>query len=99
MSNATIDIATPDGTVDTIVVHPVDGRPHPGVLFYMDAFGLRDRLEEMAGRIAERGYHVMVPNVFYRHGRAPLVEDLPDLLRPEKRPKMMEALGPFLQSM
>jgi carboxymethylenebutenolidase len=76
-----------------------DGGTHPGVLFYMDAFGLRPQLNQMAERLASHGYVVLVPNVFYRHGRAPLVADPPDLLRPENHPKMIEALAPFLRSM
>jgi carboxymethylenebutenolidase len=40
-----------------------------------------------------------VPNLFYRHGAAPLIEDLPDLLKPENRPKMMAALMPYIRSL
>ena len=42
----------------------------PGVLFYIDAIGLRPRIEEMADRIASWGYVVLAPNVFYRDGTA-----------------------------
>jgi carboxymethylenebutenolidase len=42
----------------------------PGVLFFMDAIGLRPRIAEMAQRIAEWGYVVLAPNVFHRDGRA-----------------------------
>jgi len=45
-------------------------RGDPGVLFYIDAIGLRPRIEEMADRIASWGYVVLAPNVFYRDGSA-----------------------------
>ena len=59
----------------------------------MDAIGLRPRLREMAERIAAAGYAVLVPNLFYRNGVAPLV-DVGDLLNPANRPTMMATLGP-----
>lgn len=34
----------------------------------MDAFGLRPRIQELAQRIADWGYVVLAPNVFYREG-------------------------------
>jgi carboxymethylenebutenolidase len=61
----------------------------------MDAFGLRPRLEEMAGRIAEEGYVVLVPNVFYRQGRAPLL-DLSDLKDPDARGRIFGVLRPWM---
>jgi carboxymethylenebutenolidase len=40
----------------------------PGVILYMDAFGPRPSLDGMAERIADEGYLVLVPDLFYRFG-------------------------------
>ncbi|MER5358478.1 dienelactone hydrolase family protein [Streptomyces sp. NPDC002785] len=93
-----MDIPTQDSTADAYLAHPDDGSPHPGVLFYMDAFGIRPHLKKMADRLAEAGYTVLVPNVFYRHGRAPVVE-LPDFIDPARRPEIFERIGPVIQSL
>ena len=62
-----IEIQAPDGVAEAYLT----GDPgKPGVLFYIDAIGLRPRIEEMADRIASWGYVVLAPNVFYRDGRA-----------------------------
>jgi carboxymethylenebutenolidase len=95
---STVDIPTADGTADAILAVPEGEGPWPGVLVYMDAFGPRPRLEEMAARVASEGYVVVVPNVFYRHGRAPVV-DLPDLSVPENRSAIFEKLGPIMQTL
>jgi carboxymethylenebutenolidase len=92
----TIDIPVPGGTADAILAEPSDGAPHPGVLMFMDAFGLRPRLEDMASRLAAHGYVVLVPNLFYRHGRAPVV-DLGDLRDPGARGPLFERLRPMMQ--
>ncbi|MEY4371479.1 MAG: hypothetical protein RL219_248 [Actinomycetota bacterium] len=60
-----LQIDTGEGTMGTFVVHP-EGGPHPVVLFLMDAPGKRPLLHQMARRIAERGYYVMLPNLYYR---------------------------------
>ncbi len=90
-----VDVQTPDGVADAILAAPAERGPYPGVLLYMDAFGLRARLEEMADRLAAEGYVVLVPNVFYRHGRAPVV-DLPDLSNPENRAGIFDKLRPIM---
>ncbi|MFD8545342.1 dienelactone hydrolase family protein [Streptomyces sp. NPDC059649] len=94
----TLDIPTQDGVVDAYLAHPDDGRAHPGVLLYMDAFGLRTSLEAMARRLAGHGYTVLVPNVLYRTGRAPVVE-LPDFIVPAERPEIFEQLFPIIQEL
>jgi carboxymethylenebutenolidase len=64
-----IEITAPDGQAEAILARPSTGEgPFPGILFYMDAFGLRPRIEDMAQRIADWGYIVLAPNVFYREG-------------------------------
>lgn len=74
VKSTTVDIVTFDGTADAYLTHPDDHAAHPAVLLYMDAFGVRPSLTRMADRLAEHGYTVLVPNVLYRHGRAPVVK-------------------------
>ncbi len=59
-------VDTADGTMGTHVVRPTDETPVPLVVFLMDAPGKRPLLHDMAGRIASNGYHVMLPNLYYR---------------------------------
>ncbi|MDT4986680.1 MAG: carboxymethylenebutenolidase [Micromonosporaceae bacterium] len=99
MHTAMVDVRTSDGVADAYLAHPDDGHRHPAVLFYMDGIGLRPRLSEMAEQIAAHGYLVLAPNLFYRHGRAPLVADLSDLLKPENRAKLMESFRRFATSL
>ncbi|MFJ2775869.1 MULTISPECIES: dienelactone hydrolase family protein [unclassified Kitasatospora] len=93
-----VDIPTQDGTADAYLTHPDDGAPHPAVLFYLDAFGLRPHIRAMADRLAAAGYTVLVPNVFYRHGRAPVVE-LPEFIAAGADPGLFERLGPIVGSL
>ena len=91
---STVEIATMDGKADAYLAAPEGAGRHPGVLFYMDAFGLRPRLEEMAGHIAAEGYVVLVPNVFYRQGPAPLI-DTASLKDPANRQRLFSTLSPW----
>ncbi|MEW2397273.1 dienelactone hydrolase family protein [Streptomyces sp. NPDC046862] len=95
---SSVDIPTPNGTADAYLAHPDDNVPHPGVLFYMDAFGLRPHLRKMADRLASAGYTVLVPNVMYRAGRAPVVE-LPEFINPAERPEIIQSIRPAMQSL
>lgn len=47
-----VDIPTQEGVADAYLTHPDDSSPHPAVLLYMDAFGLRPHLKKMADRLA-----------------------------------------------
>jgi carboxymethylenebutenolidase len=42
--------------------------PWPAVLFFMDAVGIRPAMFEVAERIANHGYFVLLPDLFYRGG-------------------------------
>ena len=68
MSIEQIEISTPDGVVEAYVGRPDDGE-YPGVLFYIDALGLRPQIAEMVERIASWGYIVLAPNTLYRNGK------------------------------
>lgn len=59
-------IETDDGSMGTYVVRPDGDGPFPVVVFLMDAPGKRPLLHQMADRIAGWGFHVMLPNLYYR---------------------------------
>lgn len=65
-----LEIKAADGTAEAILYAP-DTATHPGLLFYTDIFGIRPANQGMAKHIAEKGYVVMMPNVFYRYGKPP----------------------------
>lgn len=69
-----IDVPAAEGVAEACFVKPDGPGPYPGVLLFMDVFGLRPQISEMATRIAGRGYAVLAPNLFYRTVRGPLVE-------------------------
>jgi carboxymethylenebutenolidase len=63
-----LDIATAAGAMSTFICHPERNGPHPVILFFMDAPGIREELRDMARRLASVGYYVMLPNLYYRSG-------------------------------
>ncbi|MGW1450810.1 dienelactone hydrolase family protein [Micromonospora sp. NPDC002411] len=95
MQTTTVDIPTDDGIADASLTRPDGDGPFPAVLLFMDAFGPRPRLVEMAERIAERGYLVLTPHLFYRAGRAPLF-DLSRLGEPDQRGALFEQIMPLI---
>lgn len=98
MQTTTVQIPAPDGTADGYLVRPDGDGSYPGVLFFMDAFGLRPRIVEMAERIAERGFTVLAPNILYRGGPSPLTspEELTDS---EKRGAAFGRIVPMIKAL
>lgn len=78
----TIEIAAPGGRAEAYLTG-AGGKP--GVLLYVDAIGLRPRIEEMADRIASWGHVVLAPHVFYRDGSAAELAPTGDLRDPGER--------------
>jgi carboxymethylenebutenolidase len=75
VTEKTVEIKTPDGMCDAAFIHPATGA-HAAVIIWPDAFGLRPSMSGMARRLAaEAGYSVLVPNPYYRIGKAPMWED------------------------
>src|SRR5664280_2800335 len=98
MSSQMIEIETTDGVADAYLAKPDDGSPHPGVLFLMDAFGLRSQIEHMSDRVAARGYVVLAPNLFYRAGKDPAGE-MPDMSAAGARDAFMQRLLPLMAAL
>ncbi|MFE0027265.1 dienelactone hydrolase family protein [Amycolatopsis sp. NPDC059021] len=96
MRKTMVDVPAPDGTADAYLVVP-DGGPHPGVLLFPDAFGLRPRIEEMAERIAAAGYAVLAPNLLYRGGKQEI--DMSALADPDKRGELFGRIMPLIQAL
>src|SRR4051794_11077213 len=97
MPSKMLHIPTTDGQADAFAAFPDRGERHPGVLMYADGFGIRPVLREMARELAGHGYYVLVPNLFYRHGPAPLIE-LPEHIGEEARPALMAQLMPLIEA-
>jgi len=69
MKERFVDIETPSGRMETFVTHPEQDRPFPAVILYMDVWGVRDELFEIARRVGTVGYYCMVPDFYYRQGK------------------------------
>ncbi|MGV0742275.1 dienelactone hydrolase family protein [Mycolicibacterium sp. XJ870] len=59
-------ISTPDGTCPVTFATPDGSGPWPGVVMYPDAGGARDTFDQMAAQLADEGYAVLVPDMYYR---------------------------------
>ena len=82
-----VAIKTADGTCDAAFLHPASGA-RPAVVIWPDAFGLRPSMRDIARRLAAEGYAVLVPNPFYRVGKAPMFEDASKVDFATERPKI-----------
>lgn len=91
-----IEIPMDSAKADAVLYRHEDGR-RPGVLHLTDIGGIRASHRQMARRLAEEGYTVLMPNVFYRTGRPPLI-DFNWRAEPERAKKrfaeLMEPLPP-----
>ena len=69
MADEQINLRTADGDCPAHVLTPNQGAgPWPGVIFYMDGVGIQQTLVERAQRLADGGYVVLLPDMFYRYG-------------------------------
>jgi carboxymethylenebutenolidase len=97
MPTTLLQIPTADGEADAFAAFPDGGGRHPAVLLYMDVFGVRRVLREMAVELAGHGYFVLVPNLYYRHGPAPVVE-VPEHIGEEVRSAVFARLMPLIEA-
>lgn len=68
MSHDRVVISTQDRDCPADVLTPNGNDRWPGVIFYMDALAIRPTLVQMAARLADAGYVVLLPDMFYRYG-------------------------------
>ena len=61
-------VTTKHGRMPTFLAAPDGDEQHPGIIFYMDAPGIREELRAMTRRIARQGYFAILPDMYYRLG-------------------------------
>ncbi|RTR02864.1 dienelactone hydrolase family protein [Halomonas nitroreducens] len=101
MSRA-IDIPAADGIIDAHVFTPGNAAgPLPAVVLFTDIGGLRPCYHEKAQRLADNGYAVLMPNVYYRDATGTVVPEGKSFRDPDVRPTLLgyaEHLTPEAQA-
>jgi carboxymethylenebutenolidase len=93
MPSVSATVTTPDGTCP-VTLHTPDGSgPWPGVVMYVDAGGVRDAMHDMAQHLADHGYAVLLPDVYYRHGDWEPFDMRTAFSDPEQRTRLMTMVG------
>ena len=59
-------IPTPDGQMPAFLYTPAEGDYKPAVILLMEAYGLTPHIRDVAARIANEGYVVLTPDLYYR---------------------------------
>jgi carboxymethylenebutenolidase len=90
-----VEVKTPSGTCDAALVHPKGQGRWPAAILFVDAFGLRPTMRDMAKRLAKDGYTVLVPNPYYRSTKAPGLPPGFDFGNPADRQKLAELRAPL----
>ncbi len=83
-----VEIKTSDGVADAALYHPPGKGAWPAILLWPDVMSLRPVFREMGRRLAAEGYVVLVPNLYYRVRRAPVIEGAFNFANPEDRAKL-----------
>ena len=95
MIHEQVEISTADGIADALLVRPDTAETLPGVIVLTDVYGLRPAYAGLSERIAERGYVVLTPNVFYRTTKPP-THDFPPESSPDRAAdRFRELTGPL----
>ena len=90
-----VEIPTADGTIDALLVRPDTTETLPGVIELTDGLGFRPAHADLSKRIAERGYVVLTPNIFYRTTKPPAFDFEPDFPSERAMNRFRELTGPL----
>jgi carboxymethylenebutenolidase len=95
VTESDVQVRTPSGVCDATLVHPQGKGRWPAVILFVDAFGLRPAMRDMAKRLAADGYTVLVPNPYYRSTKAPGIDPGFDFTNPADRAKLDALRAPI----
>jgi carboxymethylenebutenolidase len=99
MPSVSANISTPDGTCPVTLHIPEGSGPWPGLVMYPDAGSVRDTMHDMAQRMADYGYAVLLPEVYYRHGDWEPFDMRTVFSDPEQRTRLMTMVGSLTPDM
>jgi carboxymethylenebutenolidase len=89
------EIRTPDGNTEALLVRPESRDPLPAVIDLTDGLGFRQAFADQSKRIAEHGYVVLAPNIFYRTSKLPVFDFEPDFASERTRQRFAELKAPL----
>jgi carboxymethylenebutenolidase len=78
MDERTLQVDTPDGTMETFLAMPDSDGPFPPVVLYMDIWGMREQLRAGARTVASEGFACAAPSLYYREGNVHFDRRHPD---------------------
>ena len=90
-----VEIPAVDGAIDGLLVQPDTSETLPGVVQLTDGLGLRQAHVDLSNRIAEHGYVVLTPNIFYRTTRPPAFDFEPEFPSDRTMNRFRELTGPL----
>ena len=95
MIDQQLEIRTPDGIADALLTRPASPVPLPAVINLTDGLGFRQAFADQSKRIAEHGYVVLTPNIFYRVSKPPVFPFEPDFANERTRTRFAELKAPL----
>lgn len=95
MRDDKVQIKTSDGMADAFLYTPDGHGQWPGLLYYPDGIGIRPSFHAMAKRMANEGYVVLLPNIYYRTTSGRAFDFRIDFQDPKTRQRFMELSGPL----
>ena len=95
MIQETLEIPAAAGVTEALLVRPESNDPLPAIINLTDGLGFRPAFAEQSMRIAERGYVVLTPNIFYRISKSPVFPYEPDFDSDRTRERFSELTGPL----
>src|SRR5580765_1637206 len=95
MIQETLEIPAADGVTEVLLVRPDSNDPLPAIINLTDGLGFRPAFAEQSKRIAEHGYVVLAPNIFYRVSKSPVFAFEPDFSKDSTRERFNELKAPL----
>lgn len=68
MREDTVTVETDSGIMNVFIARPIEKKRYRPVVLFMDIWGVREELRQIARKIASEGYFAILPNLYYRQG-------------------------------